>query len=356
MVLQFEGASCLRQRLVCATLSFRAISIKNIRTKTQNPGLKEYEVSFLKLLEKISNGCKIEINTTGTCVYYKPGIVTGGKIEHDCGTERGIGYFLEGLICIAPFSKAPVNALLKGITNHSDNLDISVDTAHHVTLNNLKHFAIEEASIKVLKRGAPPKGGGAVRFVCSIVKTLKPIRLIDDGKIRRIRGVAYTARVSGHVSNRIIQKSREILGEYCPDIYIYADINGEKDGGNSPGYGLMLVAETTTGCFLSYEMMAQSRQVPEEFVEQVTNFFMMELLRRGCVDSTNQGTMVFLMALAPDVSTIRLGKLSQWTIQFLRHIKQFFGVTFKIEPDPESKTSILTCLGTGYTNLGKKTF
>jgi RNA 3'-terminal phosphate cyclase-like protein len=57
-------------------------------------------------------------------VVYKPGIIVGGRIEHDCGTARSIGYFLEPLIALAPFSKAPTVLVLQGIT--TDNVDLSV--------------------------------------------------------------------------------------------------------------------------------------------------------------------------------------------------------------------------------------
>jgi hypothetical protein len=37
---------------------------------------------------------------------------------------RSIGYYLEGLVCLAPFAKKPFNITLTGITN--DDKDISV--------------------------------------------------------------------------------------------------------------------------------------------------------------------------------------------------------------------------------------
>ena len=64
-MLRFRGSEHLRQRLVCATLSGKAIRIDDIRAQDQNPGLRDYEASLLRLLEKVTNGCIIEINETG---------------------------------------------------------------------------------------------------------------------------------------------------------------------------------------------------------------------------------------------------------------------------------------------------
>ena len=45
----------------------------------QNPGLRDYEASLLRLLDKLTNGMAVEINESGTALKYKPGIVTGGR-------------------------------------------------------------------------------------------------------------------------------------------------------------------------------------------------------------------------------------------------------------------------------------
>jgi RNA 3'-terminal phosphate cyclase len=46
----------------------------------------DFEASFLRLIEKITNGCGIKINETGTKVSYKPGVLVGGiGHTHDCG-------------------------------------------------------------------------------------------------------------------------------------------------------------------------------------------------------------------------------------------------------------------------------
>ena len=63
----------------------------------------------------------------GTGVFYQPGMLIGGKIDHDCSTQRSIGYYLEGLICLAPFVKNPLKITLRGVTN--DQIDPSVRIA-----------------------------------------------------------------------------------------------------------------------------------------------------------------------------------------------------------------------------------
>ena len=60
----------------------------------------------------------------GTAILLKPGIIAGGTVVHDCPLSRSIGYFLEPIVMLAPFSKKPLHLTLRGIT--SDDRDLSV--------------------------------------------------------------------------------------------------------------------------------------------------------------------------------------------------------------------------------------
>ncbi|KAF0687225.1 Aste57867_20987 [Aphanomyces stellatus] len=372
--LKFQGCAHFRQRLICATLSGRRIRIDNIRGDSEEPGITEFEANFLRLLDNVTNGSQIEINETGTVLKYTPGFIVGGTIEHDCGTKRAIGWFLEALVALAPFAKRPLVATLKGITN--DDVDVSVDFFKAVTLPLIKHFGLEEGlDFKVKKRGAPPLGGGEVIFRCPNVRQLKSIHLVEEGFIKRIRyralfrhenvcvdrivfvgsGVAYCTRVSPQTANRIVDTSRGLFNNLLPDVYIYSDHYRGTDSGLSPGFALSLVAETTTGVLLGAEAAATSGSLPEDVASTASHHLCEEIQKGGCVDTSNQCLALLLMTLSPeDVSKVRFGKLTPYSIQYLRHLRDFFGVTFKIKADNETKTVLLTCLGVGFKNLSKK--
>lgn len=68
-----------------------------------------------------------------------------------------------------------------------------------------------------------------------------------------------------------------------------------------------------------------------------------------------QGLLFTLMALGPeDVSKVRVGKLSPYGIETLRHIKEFMNVHFNFEPDPSTGTVLARCKGSGLKNLSRK--
>ncbi|KAF4072898.1 hypothetical protein AMELA_G00252720 [Ameiurus melas] len=364
--LSYEGCNFLRQRLVLSTLSGKRVKIRNIRSRDDNPGLRDFEASFIRLLDKVTNGTRIEINQTGTVLFYQPGLLYGGSVEHECNVQRSIGYYLEALLMLAPFMKNPLKAVLKGVTN--DPTDPSVDLLKVTAVPLMKKFGVdgEGLELKVVKRGMAPGGGGEVHFSCPVRRTIKPVQLTDPGKIKRIRGTAYSVRTSPQMANRIVDSARSILNKFIPDIYIYTDHMKGASSGKSPGFGLVLVAETVNGTFLSAEMASTQQGqgdpiLPEEMGKKCARLLLEEVYRGGCVDSTNQSLALLYMTLGQqDVSKTLLGPLSPYTIEFLRHIRDFFQIMFKIEQqkgdEDERKGGekvLMTCVGAGYTNISK---
>ena len=56
-------------------------------------------------------------SSKGTMLFYKPGLLSGGPVEHECNPQRSIGYYLEAVTLLAPFCKKPIRLNLKGVTN-----------------------------------------------------------------------------------------------------------------------------------------------------------------------------------------------------------------------------------------------
>jgi len=396
-----DGAVQFRQRLVVAILSHRPILIRNIRSNDiESPGLRDYEASFLRLLDKLTNGTTIEINSTGTQLRLKPGILLGGDHEHNCFPEddddddavvatpnnrrRGVSWFIEGILPLALFGKEPLTLKLFGITDGLSNVDPSVDYISMSFLPLMRRFIIHHLddmpppSIQVLRRGAFPKGGGEVHFYCPIVQSeLVPLDFTDFGKIKRVRGVAISCRISPSSTARVAYSAKGVLHRLLPDVWIHTDThtgsakspsnNNNKTTtttggcGPSPGLSLLLVAESTTGVGLCAECSIDitqtnnnHRELPEDLGQRGAAMLLEEIRKGGCVDTTAQSFALILMCLGPeDVARIRLGTLSQYTIASLRLFKEAFGVEFKIKADHETKTVVLSCLGTGYRNMAR---
>ncbi|CBK20817.2 RNA-3'-phosphate cyclase [Blastocystis hominis] len=350
----FKGPEQLRYRIIVATLTRKPIVITNIREDDENPGMKDYEVKFLKMVSTLSSGCEVDINETGTRLLYKPGFINGGKYQFHCGEERGIGYFLMGLLPLLLFGKVPSKIVFSGITNNKN--DISVDIIRIVTLPLLAKWGVTEGcSLQIKKRGAEPNGGGEVIFNCPTMRELDPVDLTDAGVVKRVRGVVYTMRVSPVFADRVITSCRGLFNKFIPDVHIFKDHYTGTESGRSPGYGVTLLAETVNHYNYCAEMMGVNGALAEELGVACSELLLEEIARGGCIDSIHQPLAVLLMAFSPeDVSKIRTGPLTTTTVGMLRLLRDMIGIVFRLRPDGDEGGVLISCVGSGYKNISRK--
>ncbi|XP_018012704.1 RNA 3'-terminal phosphate cyclase-like protein [Hyalella azteca] len=385
--LVYEGCNFLRQRLVLSCLSGKKVKINNIRAKDECPGVCEHEMNLIRLFDQLCNGAKLEVSRSGTSFTFIPGILIGGSITHTCEPSRGIGYYLEPVMMLAPFCKRPIHLTLKGITNC--NGDVSVDQLRYSLLPLLRKFlqTDEGVSLVMVKRGLPPCPSGVVEFTCPVRKELKPFVWTDQGQVKKVRGMCFTRRVAPVVGNRMIDVVKKYIHRYLTDVYFVLD----NAKGPSPGFGISLNCITTTSTIFTGEAITcqdvetvstnleerSDRRLmsPEDVGELAVCQLLQEIKRGGVVDGCSQAAALLFMALTPrDVSKILIGPLTTQSMYMLRHIRDFLKVKFKMEPEPRDdelsddddeeergnkrrKTGceklILTCVGSGFTNFSK---
>lgn len=236
----------------------------------------------------------------------------------------------------------------------------------------MKRFIVEEGSfdLKVMKRGMKPLGGGEIIFKMNPVKKLKTVQLASHGMVKRIRGTVYACKVSPTFANRTVESSKGVMLNFLPDVYIHTDQNKGKLSGLSSGFGINLSAETTENVIYSAETVSTKQgTLPEDIGKECANKLLDEIARSGCCDSTFQWIMMLYMALgSKNVSKAVIGPLSQYSITFLQLLREFFGITFKLDTFEEDKDIededldgvsssprvVLTCVGIGYSNITKR--
>ncbi|KOS16934.1 RNA 3'-terminal phosphate cyclase-like protein [Escovopsis weberi] len=403
--LRFTGHRSLARRLTMATLTGRPVHISKIRSSSPtNPGLAPHEVSFLRLLEAVTNGSSMQISYSGTTLTYHPGLITGtvaglgaasdgDVLEHSVPVScaRGVTYFLLPLCLLAPFSKAHMNVRFSGpgvITSATHAGDVSVDTFRTGVLPLLGLFGIPPARIelRVLQRscaGPGGKGGGGVvelRFASQVrlPKTLHMHRA--PGRVRRIRGVAYCTGVSASNNARMIHAAREVLNPFVADIHIAAQYDqaplvpsgaagSDKAGGSGSkrrlgiGYGLSLVTESNAvGVFYSADVVVppSGGEVPEEIGKKCAYQLLETIAKGGCVSPVSASAVLILMAMgSEDVGRLRIGREILGTedmVTLARDLKTFGASSWGLRDvdEDDSGDLIVSVKGSGVGNVGRK--
>ncbi|KAL9623964.1 MAG: hypothetical protein Q9160_001717 [Pyrenula sp. 1 TL-2023] len=394
--IRLTGHQSLVNRLILSTLTGRAVHISQIRPSSPTkPGLTPYEVSFLRLLETVTNGSQIEISYTGTVLLYKPGLITGaaggsgasnGSLRHEIPNTctRGVSFFILPICLLAPFSKAPMNILFTGpgiITSSTSTGDISVDSVRSAILPLYEKFGIERnIELRILQRSNPgPRGvGGAGEVQLTFghqVRLPKTVHLMSSGKVKRIRGTAYSTGVSGSNNARMIEGARGILNPFSLDTYIYSDVSAAAVTRTSQkartsetkkiglGFGLSLVAESNAGTFYFADVasLPEGGQRPEDIGTQCAYQLLESVSKGGCVQLEAAPTAIILMAMgSEDMGRIQLGKEvlgNEKTIQLARDLSAFGASGWGVRNPQEgidSEELLVSMMGRGIGNVGRK--
>lgn len=234
---------------------------------------------------------------------------------------------------------------------------------------------------------------GAVRFRCPLVSAVHPFRAIDAPRVCRVRGVSFTAGVSANLGPRMGIWARKLLDRVTPDVFIY-----NEKGGIGQGYGLSLTAQLNNGFFKGADRQmciqetknnhpnvnddavgcnhpikktitsttsskktitnGKTYEKPEEVGTLCASRLLCEVKAGGAVDSAHAYLPLLFMALADDyhVSKVLLPPLSSFTINWIRHLYDFFRIKFRVDPVEGSPCVVAQCIGAGFRNGNRRTF
>lgn len=254
--LEITGSHDLRWSLVLSTLSGRSFRLSNVK-----PEINSLHANLLKFFHAFCTGIKVDVKPPHALTY-SPGTLIGGTFSFETAPTRGVSYYLDILCCLATFARDPLTVTLFGNTNGAPH-DIDVDRFRLCALPFLANFGIT-ASVAVIKRGCYPGGKGTVIFKAAPMRVLRAVSIVDEGHVRRIRGVAYGCGVHADLPQRAATVAKGLLLHLLPDIEISTDVVVAKDAGPTRSFGLVLVAESTTKTRHSAEAAAASPEAAEE--------------------------------------------------------------------------------------------
>jgi RNA 3'-terminal phosphate cyclase-like protein len=168
------------------------------------------------------------------------------------------------------------------------------------------------------------------------------------------------------MTTRLSTSARNFLTSFLPPsrIQIYSDPARGNSG--SPGYGICLVAETSSGAIYTAERTSPETPTedttPEDIAEQCAQALLSEIAQGGCIDSF-AAPMVTICCAAlngnkGDVGRISLGygcaENENW-VSLVRDLKSFFGVEGRFEPQSDVNGLLCRWVGTGWVNSARGT-
>lgn len=342
------GGQVIRISLTLAALLGHELRLSNIRAGRSKPGLQNQHLAGVGLVGnlcggKLSNAVKGALNMT---MRPSPEALDQGDFTADPGTAGSICLILQAALLPAMFAAGPCKLTIRGGTN--TDFAPQIEFYNNVFFEIVKRMGVSP-TVEVKRKGYYPKGGGEVVVTTGPIKRIDPLILLDRGEITSIKGSCFTAGgCPRRVGEEMASTATRILRKNFPKIDVDIDVKVEPPNyGN--GSGIVLVANTSTGCVLGGSGLGRGKKTsPSKVATHASDELIEAISSNACVDKWLADQLIVYMALADGESAFSTGPLTLHTRTAIHFAQNLTGAKFTIdETTPE--LNIVRCIGIGFT-------
>ncbi len=341
------GGQVLRFSVALSSVARKQIKVHNIRANRTPSGLRRQHLNAVKAVARLSNA-QVEGASLGSKeIFFTPSHIEGGSFNIDVETAGSTSLILQAMMPVAAFADKIVAIEIIGGTNNP--MAPPIDYIQKVLLPTIAKMGFR-GSIDLLRRGFYPKGQGIIRAEFEPVRDLKPIILTNSGDVKKLYCISYSARLQSHIVERMAKSAKTALYKSG-----YKDVNTELESLQSndskcavdPGCGIMLLAELTSGSFLSSSIIGKLGKSAENVGEEAAKNLLMQLESKAPIDKFLADQIIIYISLADGVSRIRTTELTLHTLTCVEIAKRILGVDFTVDGGLGEPATI-SCKGIGY--------
>jgi len=333
------SGTIVRYSITLASLLAREIKIQNIRAKRDKPGLRAQHLKVIQACAELCSGM-VENAAVGSkeITYIPKERFEGGEYEWDIGTAGSTTMFAQAVLPLACFAQKPSRFRLKGGLFQD-----FAPSAYHmkfVLLPLLKQMGIQ-AELKIIRPGYVPRGEGIIEIQVEPVSKLKPLNLVEQGKITSIDGIALSSHLEEkRVSQRMAAECRKALSAqgYKVEIQEIYDKSSLQEGA-----ALAIYAGTSSGNIIGSDRAGRPGRRSESIGRYVAQNFMEDVATGAAVDRYIADQVIIYAGLAEGISRYSIPRITEHVETNLWLIEEFLGAKTKI-----SDNLIIEIEGTGF--------
>ncbi len=339
------SGTLLRYAVALATLLGEPLHMTRIRAKREKPGLRPQHLQAVRACCSLSDGEVEGAEVGSTEIFFKPGdTLKTGDFRWDIGTAGSTTMLAFTLIPLALFASRPCSfSMVGGLFQ-----DFAPSAFHlqRVLLPILKRMGAE-IRMEVLQPGYPPKGEGRLRVEVKPLRGgLKPLRMTEQGALKRIRGISLASHLENErVSERMADQCKRLLEKrgYQTQIEVLNDQTALQKGA-----ALLLWAETETGCLLGSDQAGKPGRRSEKIAHSVVTSLFEDLDTKATTDRHLADQLILFAALAGGTSEYLIPRITEHVESNLWLVEKILGVKSELSKNH------LHIEGIGFQKTGKE--
>lgn len=322
------SGTMLRYAVGLSCLIGESLHMTNIRAKRKKPGLRPQHLKAVLACKEVSGGSIEGAELGASEIIFRPGKrIKGGRYEWDIGTAGSTTMLSMTVLPLACFAGESSTFRIQGGLFQ----DFAPSAFHmqHALFPILTRMDIN-AHLEIVRPGYVPEGNGVIEVRIQPPKgKIKPLNLLQQGRIREIKGLALSSHLQGQkVSERMAKSCNEILGKerYETMIEPIYDTSSVQRGA-----ALAVYAQTDTGCIIGSDMAGKVGRSSEEIGRYVAKSLLEDIKTGATVDRYLGDQLIIYAALAEGRTEYLIPRMTEHIDTNLWLVERILGAKVKAE-------------------------
>ncbi len=333
------SGTIVRYSVALASLLGKEIRIENIRAGRDRPGLRAQHLRAVQACREMCHGVVKNASVGSREITYTPGErFTGGEYNWDIGTAGSATMMAQTLLPLACFARTPSKFRLEGGLFQD-----FAPSAYHMKSVLLRFLELMGVQVKldIMRPGYVPRGGGIIEVEVEPIEKLKPLDLIDQGKILSLKGMALSSHLKEkRVSQRMAAECRRVLVSHGYE----AEIEEIEDESSlQEGAALAIYAETSQGSRIGSDRAGRPGRSSESIGRYVAQTFVEDVRTGGAVDRYIADQLIIFAGLADGITRYSVPRITGHVETNLWLIEEFLGARTRVDDN------VLEIEGIGFT-------
>ena len=202
------GGQIVRTCLSLSMCTGAPITLRNIRARRSNPGLRAQHLAAVRAAAAICSAQVSGDSTASQELAFRPGPVRAGRYEIDVGTAGSTMLVLQTILPALALAPEPSELILRGGTHNPT--APTFEFVREAWLAVLERLGFS-AQLALERRGFYPKGGGIVRASIEPLRTTRVLDLMERGPILKRSATVLISHLPDHIAVRELNVLRDSL-------------------------------------------------------------------------------------------------------------------------------------------------
>lgn len=316
------GGQSVRTSVAMSTVTGKEVHLTRIRENRPTNGLSKQHCTAVQAVADMT-GSEVIGNSLGSReLTIRPKEDRKYDVRMDIGTAGSISLVLQAIQLAASTFDKTVTIDISGGTNVM--WAPPIDSYQQVLYPLMSRMGIK-ASIDIIERGFYPEGGGRIKAFFEPIENIRPLKLTELGKLKKVSGTCYSQRLPRWIAEQMLEGCRSVLDERCD-----LEMTVQSTSGNSRGAGMSLVAEYENGFLGSNVLTTRGHPARQAGVDAASD--LVQVMDSGStMDVHTADQLLPYMAMAEKGSAFSVSRISRHLLSQMDTLETFLDVRFGVE-------------------------